>query len=211
MPRIIKPAVGTFTASNITVDSSGRVIAASSGAGAANMQLVLAQKGPASGNYVASPNTTKFQAYLGSGGGGGGGGGDGPNPQGQPGGAGKYGFFTGSVTGGSTYSYAAGGGGTGGNPSGFGNPGSAGGNSNITNLAAANAGSGGGAGSPNSANNSPPAASGNISGETLAPPTLADDIFFNITNMSSAGARGNKNGSGTPGGQGVVVIYDDRG
>ena len=28
MPRIIKPAVGSFTASNITIDSSGRIIAA---------------------------------------------------------------------------------------------------------------------------------------------------------------------------------------
>ena len=33
MPKIIKVAKGTFTASNITVDSSGRVITAASGTG----------------------------------------------------------------------------------------------------------------------------------------------------------------------------------
>jgi len=211
MPRIIKPAVGSFTASNITIDSSGRVIAATSGAGAANMQLVIAQKGPASGNYVASNNSSKFQAFLGSGGGGGGGGGDGPNPQGQPGGAGAYGFFTGEVSGGTTYSYAAGAGGNGGNPSGNGNAGNAGGNSNITNLAVANSGAAGGAGSPNQANNQSSASDGSAPGTTLAPPALASDIFFNITNMSTGGSRGNKNGSGQAGGPGVVVIYDDRG
>ena len=32
MPRIIKPAKGTFTSSTVTIDSSGRVIAAASGA-----------------------------------------------------------------------------------------------------------------------------------------------------------------------------------
>ena len=44
MPRIIKPAVGSFTASNITVDSSGRIVAASSGAGAANMIRTFTRK-----------------------------------------------------------------------------------------------------------------------------------------------------------------------
>jgi len=33
MPKIIKPAKGSFTTADITIDSSGRVIAASSGAG----------------------------------------------------------------------------------------------------------------------------------------------------------------------------------
>ena len=31
MPKIIKPAKGTFTTADITVDSSGRIIAASTG------------------------------------------------------------------------------------------------------------------------------------------------------------------------------------
>ena len=72
MPRIIKPAVGSFTASNITVDSSGRVITASSGAGAANMEMVLFRQGPTSGTYTSGNNASKFQAYLAAGGGGGG-------------------------------------------------------------------------------------------------------------------------------------------
>ena len=62
MPRIIKPAVGSFTASNITVDSSGRVITASSGAGAANMEMVLFRQGPTSGTYTSGNNASKFQA-----------------------------------------------------------------------------------------------------------------------------------------------------
>ena len=91
MPRIIKPAVGSFTASNITVDSSGRVITASSGAGAANMEMVLFRQGPTSGTYTSGNIASKFQAYLAAGGGGGGNPVPGPEPAGNVGGSGGSG------------------------------------------------------------------------------------------------------------------------
>ena len=74
MPRIIKPAKGTFTAANITVDSSGRVVTAASGAAAANMILTGIHTAPQSGaqsNHVTSANTNKMHVYLRGGGGGG--------------------------------------------------------------------------------------------------------------------------------------------
>ena len=167
MPRIIKPAVGSFTASNITVDSSGRVITASSGAGAANMEMVLFRQGPTSGTYTSGNNASKFQAYLAAGGGGGGGGGDGPSPQGQQGGSGGFGFYTGPVASATGFSFSVGAGGNGGPGSGpSGGSGNAGGNSNITNLAVANAGAAGGGGSPNQAYNKSAASSVDAPGAT---------------------------------------------
>jgi hypothetical protein len=210
MPRIIKPAVGSFTASNITIDSSGRVITASSGAGAANMQMVLFKQGPTSGTYTSGPNASKFQAYLGAGGGGGGGGGDGPSPQGQPGGSGGFGFYAGPVASGTSYSFAAGGAGNGGpGTPGFGGSGNAGGNSNITNLAVANAGAAGGGGSPNSSNNQSPASSGSAPGATHT--DINRSVLFGVSGIGDAGNRGGNNTSGNGGGTGVIAIFDDRG
>jgi len=156
MPRIIKSAKGSFTASSITVDGSGRVITASSGSGGANMQLVTQVNGPASGNYVADPSATKFQAYLYGGGGGGGGGST--YGHGGTGGNGGYGFFSGTVSGGTTYSYSVGGPGNAGTASGqnnAGQPGGSGGSSNITNLAVSNGGAGGGGGTGGAAGSAP--------------------------------------------------------
>ena len=72
MPRIIKPAVGSFTASNITIDSSGRVVAASSGAGAANMLRTFVQASDGAATFTAQPGTSKLHLYLRGAGGGGG-------------------------------------------------------------------------------------------------------------------------------------------
>jgi hypothetical protein len=72
MPRIIKPAKGTFTSATVTVDSSGRVIAASSGAGAANMVLTKVDAAPSSGangTFTATNNTSKILVYMRGGGG----------------------------------------------------------------------------------------------------------------------------------------------
>ena len=74
MPRIIKPAVGSFTASNITVDSSGRIVAASSGAGAANMIRTFTENDDGTATFTAQPGTSKIHVYLRGAGGGGGGG-----------------------------------------------------------------------------------------------------------------------------------------
>jgi len=72
MPRIIKPAKGTFTSATVTVDSSGRVVAASSGAGAANMVLTKVDAAPSSGSngtFTATNNTSKIIVYMRGGGG----------------------------------------------------------------------------------------------------------------------------------------------
>jgi hypothetical protein len=74
MPRIIKPAVGSFTASNITIDSSGRVVAATSGAGAANMIRTHQDAADGTRTFTAQPGSSKLHIYLRGAGGGGGGG-----------------------------------------------------------------------------------------------------------------------------------------
>ena len=107
MPKIIKSAKGAFTTANITIDSSGRVITAASGAGGDGSYVPrVIKNGPASGNYTSPANATKFYAYASSGGGGGGGaslnrGGGGMN--GGTGGSGTYGFFKGSIDASTTY------------------------------------------------------------------------------------------------------------
>ena len=95
MPRIIKSAKGSFTAATITVDGSGRVIAAADGSaggkgfvyatGAANNETVT---------YTASPLATGdiYGALVG----GGGGGGQGSGSGGAPGGRGGFGVFFGA-------------------------------------------------------------------------------------------------------------------
>ena len=65
MVKIIKPAKGTFTTANITIDSSGRVITASSGAGGDGSFFPrLSKKGPASGNLATPANASKYYAYA---------------------------------------------------------------------------------------------------------------------------------------------------
>lgn len=100
MPKIIKPAKGSFTVSSITVDSSGRVVAASSGvAGGNNMVLKDLITGPASGTFTANSSATKIVAYLGAGGGTGGtGDNDNNGVAGGDGGNGGFGVFSYPIT-----------------------------------------------------------------------------------------------------------------
>ena len=136
---------GDYTAANITVDAQGRLTAASSGAGAANMSMTFSAKGPSSGNFTANPGATKLHVY-GAGGGGGGGGANrqqGSNPAGQ--GGESYFFIEVPVTGGTTYAYSVGTGGSGGQGriGSDSQPGSSGNATNLTNLFAVNGGGGG--------------------------------------------------------------------
>ena len=148
MPRIIKPAPGTFTAATVTVDSSGRVIAASSGAaGEKNMLPAyadVATPSGANGTYTANSSATQIFVYLRGAGGGGGGSAAAP---GRVGGYGGFGIWSVPVSAPYSVPYALGSGGTAGggnNTNVAGNPGGAGNASSWnTNTAIANGGGGG--------------------------------------------------------------------
>jgi hypothetical protein len=193
---------GDYTATNLTVDAQGRITAASSGAGAANMEYLVFQEGPASGSVTLAPGASKVQAFLFGGGGGGGGGGGTNYERGTPGGAGGFGFFTAPATGGSTIPYSIGGGGNGGAGSGgSGSPGNAGSATNFHNFTV-NAGSGGN-GNPGSGG-----ASGSAPGSTG---TISRSILY-ADARSAPGAAGNVPAQGgTPGGAGGLVILSNEG
>ena len=97
MPRIIKPVKGSFTTADVTIDSSGRVIAATSGsAGSPDFVKTFSDFAPGTSDvtstFTAQPGTTKLQVYMC--GGGGGGGSRGNNETAGRGGPGGYGFFS---------------------------------------------------------------------------------------------------------------------
>ena len=208
---------GSYTASSITVDAQGRLTAASSGAGAANMEVVLFQQGPTSGTYTSGPAASKFQAYLGAAGGGGGGGGS--RSPGGPGGAGGFGFYSGSVQSSTGYSYSVGSGGTGGSFStGGGGTGNTGQSSNITNLATANGGGGGGGGGPGGPGQIfPPGNTGNAGSAPGANTTsLNRAILFGMSPGVGTGGPGGgagqnpgNGGAGNTGNAGAIAIFDN--
>ena len=143
MPKIIKPAGGPFTTADITVDSSGRIIAASTGtAGGNNMKPVLWSVGPNSGTFTS--NASKVLIYAASAGGGGGGRGPGSN-SGRGGGPGFIGIFSDSITAPFTAPYAIGSVGTSATGNGTGN---AGGNTAFGNILTISGGNGGQHGQP---------------------------------------------------------------
>jgi|TARA_R110002012_G_scaffold8463_1_gene39005 hypothetical protein len=200
MPRIIKPAKGSFTTADITVDSSGRVIAASSGAGGDGSYVPrLIKNGPASGNITHPSNASKFYAY-GFGGGGGGGRPAAPNANGAAGrgGVGGFGFFSGNITGGATLAYAVGAGGNAGvNQE---QPGGAGGATTVTNLLTVNGGGGGSGASSN--NQAPDGSAGSSPGATI---TLPSQTYLAGGNVGKSGPIQDA------GGVGHLTFFDDGG
>jgi len=145
MPRIIKPVPGSFTAADITVDSSGRVIAATSGSsGDKSMLPAFFDDGPATGTYTANPAATQIFVYLRGAGGGGGGGSTSPGtPPASPGGHGGFGIWSVPVSAPYSVPYALGAGGNPG-PNSHTESGGAGAASTFnTNTAVANGGGGG--------------------------------------------------------------------
>ena len=125
MPRIIKSAKGTFTSATITVDSDGRVVAASAGASAGGDLLptkFIDSTGPT--NYTSSPNSGNVLFFT-CGGAGGPGGGGAHNPQPRVGGTGGNApvraFYVSTMAGGATTALNIGAKGTHGIPTGPGN------------------------------------------------------------------------------------------
>lgn len=112
MPKIIKSAKGSYTATDITVDSSGRVITASSGSGGESQFALTAAK-TTDGNFThaINPATTSVQAFLVGGSGGGG-------AEGSPSGGGACGLIAGPQAAPFSQPVTVGGGGAGRNDSG---------------------------------------------------------------------------------------------
>ena len=224
MPRIIKSAKGTFNSSTITVDSSGRIVDASSGAGAAVMKPVLYAEGPASGTFNSNGNQVTVYAASGGGGGAGMSESGSQNIFGGDGGYGVQGIFTSDITPPFSQPYAVGGGGPNGNPGGgsSGNDGGAGGATSIANLFSLNAGNGGnnGAenqngqdGNPGSVGSGSFLRSVNFSANHDLSNTIPNTFTFGLS--SSYGARGqggrrNQHGMSVEAGKkGLLYVFDN--
>ncbi len=216
MPKIIKPAKGTFTTADVTIDSSGRVIAAASGSGGAQaMSFDFVGAGPATGSFATSPASSTVLAYIG-----GGGAGSGCNSHdgnaGGDGGDGGYGYFKTAISGGTTLNYNIGAGGNTGNIGTTGNAGNAGSATTLTNVGTSNGGAGGNGGSPGGAGNA-----GNVGTAPGADLTIdtslgwlipTDTTTSNLTNAQvnagkASAIRGAKSttASGKPG---FLAVYD---
>ncbi|WP_290944203.1 hypothetical protein [Hyphomonas sp.] len=211
MPRIIKSAKGTFSTADVTIDSSGRVVSASTGQAGGALDVVrLFDDQAGNGTYTANPGANNMSAFL-KGGGGGGGGRNNSIPDtagrnGRRGGFGGFGYYFQPVSGGTSYNYTVGDSGNGGNQGQTGQAGSA---TNITNLATVNGGAGGGPG-------------GGSVGDHGQAPGAATDLNANVpstggTNVihSTAGSGGTGGtaspASGTSGTSGFILVYDNSG
>tara|TARA_R100001509_G_scaffold158123_1_gene122918 strand:- start:35 stop:694 length:660 start_codon:yes stop_codon:yes gene_type:complete len=218
MPRIIKSAKGTFTTADITIDSDGRVVTASSGAGGDGSYVPrIVAVGPASGNYDSPANASKFYAYAFAGGGGGGAGSNtNPGCEGGDGGKGAAGFYSGSVSGNTTYAYSVGAGGSGGpgSQNHFGVSGQTGGDTSVTNLFTAGGGTAG-PGSGNSPGVRPDASDTPASNATFSIPRgmymsnqNTDGLGLNGTGGANGPSSTRAGNSGTPG---LLHYFDDGG
>lgn len=215
MPRIIKPAKGTFTSSTVTIDSSGRVIAAASGAGAAVMKPVLIDSTNGSTGTFTSNGNKLVVFGVGAGGGGGGA----TSNAGGRGGAGMSGLFVADITPPFSEPYAVGDGGGGGAPN-PGQPGVAGTATSLANVFSVNGGNRGNGGqgtSSGTAGTAGTVGSGTVitGGSTAVPGKYP--FFTNPTNggggenthIGAGGNPGQSFGGGGTGSSGAILIYDN--
>tara|TARA_R100001163_G_C5062288_1_gene199348 strand:- start:1407 stop:2078 length:672 start_codon:yes stop_codon:yes gene_type:complete len=222
MPKIIKLAKGSYTTSDITIDSSGRVITASSGtAGGGAMIMQYAFRGPATGTF-ATNNGNYAMVYAASGAGGGGGSGT-TNTLSKAGGHGAWGLYNFPTGPGFSKAYVAGAGGSGGTTAYYGNAGQAGQATSITDTLTINAGNGGG-GTNQSAgtNGSAPGAVTNASGAGVdnansAYCTMFGQVMYDSGNSQQAVGKGGpgiqtqQGNSSKAGAPGVLVIFENVG
>ena len=226
MPRIIKLAKGTYTASTITVDGEGRVISASSGASAGGaMVMTQAFKGPASGTLSLTGN---YGSAYAAGGGGGGGGAIDSLPTGY-GGAGGWGVYNFPIGESFSEPYVVGTGGGGGNSNQNGQASTGTTVANVLTINAAYGGVGENAGAPGQAGTAPGAAVSGAGtpdgggGGGAAYATLFGQGYYKnrvetpssrmIAQRGAAGQTQNNSAptAGGTGGPGMLVIFENIG
>lgn len=211
MPRIIKSAKGTFSTADVTIDSSGRVVSASTGQAGGALDVVrLFDDQAGNGTYTANPGANNMSAFL-KGGGGGGGGRNNSIPDtagrnGRTGGVGGFGYYFQPVSGGTTYNYTVGDSGNGG---GQGQNGQAGSATNITNLATVNGGGSGGAGGGNTGSHgNAPGAATDLNANV--PSTGGSNVIH--ANKGTGGTGGTSSPAhGNSGTTGFILVYDNSG
>ena len=189
MPRIIKSAKGEYTSSSVSIDSSGRVYTASSGAGGSKgFTPNFYEIGPGSGTFTANPSSNHVLIYAVGGGGESGASGN-PGAKGGAGGDGGFAVYSVPVTAPFSAPYTIGGTGNSGNPGYNSNPGNAGSATTMGSPAifTTNGGSGG-PGATQATNN--PAAAGNFSNAPSPDGTVTADfgIDSNSTSFNGPGA-----------------------
>tara|TARA_R100001443_G_scaffold95368_3_gene101916 strand:+ start:290 stop:952 length:663 start_codon:yes stop_codon:yes gene_type:complete len=219
MPRIIKSSKGTFTSSTVTIDSSGRVIAAASGAGGAVMTPKLFATGPATGTYTSNGNSVTIYASSGGGGGSGVSNTGGNNIRGGAGGYGVQGIFTSDITPPFSQPYAVGGPGARGNNASSGNNGSAGGATNVANLITLNGGNGAtyaGENTNGNPGNPGTAAEGSFLANATFNSSANNGASTNDSNLvvikgkfGNGGTGTQRNTAGISGGKGLLYIFDN--